>query len=784
MVRVLPLEEVIDSRDGPAVCIPWPDEYGLASETIASILLYTSSTSLSHVPILLSGASERDLERVRAELGEHGCVGGHDEAVEHEIVGLLGPEMGFAQAVNSASHTTSCDLVLVAPGVRVGPEWLERLSAAAHCDSTVVSATALGDHTGALSVAVEPAAGPSAAKSPAAAGPTGPLTARRTLPTQPAAALAVIARSPRAYPRVASAGAHCVYLRRALLERLEPLDTGIPDPAEAMAELSLRALSLGMVHVAADDVFVLCPPERRPAGAPLLSADISDERTVLRRSLACARVALGGMSVTIDARALGPSVGGTQVYTRELILALASSHELRVRVVVAPGLPDAVAQCFREQPALEVVTYDQALAGVEPSDVVHRPQQVFSADDLALLHILGERVIIGQQDLIAYRNPAYHATIEDWQRYRRVTRLAMTVADRAVFFSAHAMRDAVAEDLASPGRCDVAGIGADLLGAEQPAPAPVDGVPREGEMLVCLGADYRHKNRPFAIALLEALRRRHGWQGCLVLAGAHVPHGSSREEEAALLARHPDITGSVIDVGLVDEAQKAWLLQRACAVVYPTLYEGFGLVPFEAARAGAPCLYAPQASLLELADPPAATLVPWDAQRSSDAVAALLRDGPEREGHLRLLLDGAMRSRWSEVVARLLDTYRKAIDAPYRAAAPRAWQELERERHIARLGEDVEHLKAIAEDYQHAYQALRADVGIGLPLVAEGGLLSRNEQRGLMRVASRRALHGLMLTPVGLLGRLGGTRASGSSGSEPDAESAERGHTENAPGRW
>jgi hypothetical protein len=42
-----------------------------------------------------------------------------------------------------------------------------------------------------------------------------------------------------------------------------------------------------------------------------------------------------------------------------------------------------------------------------------------------------------------------------------------------------------------------------------------------------------------------------------------------------------------------------------------------------------------------------------------------------------------------------------------------------------------------------------------LPLVAEGGLLSRDEQRGLMRVASRRSLHGLMLKPIGLLGRLG-----------------------------
>jgi len=727
-----------------------------APDTLRGIAAHTPA----EVPVLLAGAGET-LERVADALGsEAGTAPPLLLALELEA------GAGFARAVNAASAAAgSGDVVLLTPGVEVGPSWLERLTQAAHCDSTVVSATALEDGDGPLGV------------------PVGAWRARQVPTGQPAAAAAVASLAPRAYPRISSAAPHCVYLRRELFDRLGELDPALAEPIATVAELSRRALELGMLHVAADDVFVTRSSARGPAGGEPPGPEGADERTVLRRCLGCARAALQGVSVTVDARALGPRVGGTQSYTAELILALASDERLCVRAVVPPDLPEPLASRLQAVPELEVITYEQAAAGVARTDVVHRPQQVFSEEDLTLLHMLGERIVIGQQDLIAYRNPAYHETLGHWHSYRRVTRLALTVADRVVFFSEHAKRDAQSEDLVADERGDVGGIGADVLDVS-PAPAEPDvpaGVPVDRELLVCLGADYKHKNRPFALALLGALRERHGWEGCLVLAGAHVPYGSSRDEEAALLARDPELARHVVDLGPVEEAVKQWLYQRARAVVYPTLYEGFGLVPFEAARAGTPCLYAPRASLLELAGPDAATLIPWDARLSSDSVVRLLDEGAEREHHLRLLADGMAQARWSDVVARLLETYRGAIRAPYRAAAPRAWQELERERLIATLARN-------AENNNRAYNDLRASVGIGLPLVAEDGMLTRDEQRGLMRVASRGPLRTLLLSPFGALGRLGGARASAApeprSQERADAAREEQAGRDDAGARW
>jgi hypothetical protein len=292
------------------------------------------------------------------------------------------------------------------------------------------------------------------------------------------------------------------------------------------------------------------------------------------------------------------------------------------------------------------------------------------------------------------------------------------------------------------------------LGAEnlEPVSEAVDrphGVP-DGSFLLCLGADYAHKNRPFAIELLAALHEL-GWQGSLVFAGTHVAHGSSDVAERRLVRTHSELEPVIVDLGPIGEPQRRWLFANARALLYPTLYEGFGLIPLEAAQAGLPCLFAAQASLVEVAGE-AATLVPWDAGASAAAVVLLLRDGSARERHLEQLRSLAIPP-WRTIAERLLSVYRQAMAAPPSGAAPHVWQELDRERFIVSLDEDIKKLKAIAQDYQVAYNSLEARVSTGLPLIDEGGLLTREQQRGLMRLASRR-LGRIILRPLAWIGRL------------------------------
>jgi hypothetical protein len=82
---------------------------------------------------------------------------------------------------------------------------------------------------------------------------------------------------------------------------------------------------------------------------------------------------------------------------------------------------------------------------------------------------------------------------------------------------------------------------------------------------------------------------------------------------------------------------------------------------------------------------------------------------------------------------------------PYRASAPRAWQELERERYLIELDRGREHSHRIAEE-------LLRRLGDRIPLAADDGVLTAREQQGLLRVGTRPALRRLMLWPFALLG--------------------------------
>ena len=170
----------------------------------------------------------------------------------------------------------------------------------------------------------------------------------------------------------------------------------------------------------------------------------------------------------------------------------------------------------------------------------------------------------------------------------------------------------------------------------------------------------------------------------------------------------------------MSEAEKAWLYARATAVLYPTVYEGFGLVPFEAAAAGTPCFWAPQSSLPEvLADAPA-VIVPWDAEATADRVLPHLEDG---SGLVDAVKAAAAALTWDRAAAELLDAYDEAVRLPARESAVLARAEMVT---------------------QSAYWGLRHDIGdTGMALVGPGEpLLPADAQRTLAGLLSRKATRG------------------------------------------
>ncbi|MGO9898404.1 MAG: glycosyltransferase [Solirubrobacteraceae bacterium] len=655
-------------RGEVVVCIPVYGAHEFFVGCLGSVLAHTPTD----VRILVAddaSPDNRSIDFVR-RLDEPGSS-------EHQILYLRREvNVGFPANVNGAFAVCApADVVILNSDCVVAEGWLEGMREAAYSDSTIATVTALTNHGSLVSV--------SARGIPA--GLPRNWNVDRT-------AAAVRASSLRLRPRLPTSIGHCIFVRRSALELVGDFDLTFSPGYGEEVDFSQRCLERGLCHVVADDVFVLHHGSgsfskngnrgaiqdeherivalRYPYYHRAVRACEQDISGPLGRALGCARRALTGMSVMIDARCLAGPTTGTQLHIVELIGALARSGRVRVTAIVPEQPSHYATAALGSLDDLTLLTRAQAesVSGTR-ADIIHRPFQVIDEDDLEMLARLSDRVVVTNQDLIGYHNPAYFRDFNAWEGYRSTTRSALSASDRVLFFSAHARDQALAEDLIEPSRASVVPIGVDHRFSE-PAPLGVISpgwhaeLPDGAEAILCIGTDFHHKNRVFALRVLEQLQEHHNWAGYLLLVGPRVARGSSAPREAEILAMHPHLAESVRAFPAVTELEKSWLYDRCRLVLYPTVHEGFGLVPFEAGDHGVPCLWAAGTSLSELLSDAAAEIVPWNAGQTADRAIALMRDDEARTRNLAAIRDAARDLTWDKTASKLIDVYTDTCNEP------------------------------------------------------------------------------------------------------------------------
>ncbi len=632
-----------DPPELPAVVLAGQDR-----DAVARCLVALLPALPAEVPLLAAGAPEA-VRAVEELCGERAVV-------------ALGADVVAGWNV-AAQRFPGAALVLVDDATEVGPSFLEDLLAVAAAEPDAATVTSLSNSAAFLSAPRRNLAWPLLPPALTAAD----------------AAARVRDTSLGLHPRTPTAMAHLALVTAPARALVGGFDEALA-PREALADFCARATAAGLAHVVADEVYVghrgagqLPTVKRDPGQAAAIDEAANDRHSRLARALLAASVVLEPLRVTIDARPLAGGVTGTAVHLVELIGALAARDDVHVRALLPERVGDEAGAALRAMGGT-VETVDAAAPWEQlgRTHVVHRPWQVESAQEMAELDRLGERTVVTNQDLIGYRTPSVFESPERWKDYRQATRDALGLAAMVLFFSHTAADDALADDLVAPDRARVVALGArnEHLALAPAAAAPVGlAVDAERPFLLVLGTRYRHKNVRFALQLLAALRAEQGWDGDLVIAGAEVLHGSGSGDDAAWLLSHPEDARHVHVVGAVTEPEKAWLLRAAAAVVYPSTYEGFGLIPFEAAAAGTPCLAAPVSALRDTLPAELSLLVPWDASASAARAVDVLTPGPAREALVNGLRDAAAPLTWSATGAALVDAYRAAVRLPAPATA-------------------------------------------------------------------------------------------------------------------
>jgi len=177
-----------------------------------------------------------------------------------------------------------------------------------------------------------------------------------------------------------------------------------------------------------------------------------------------------------------------------------------------------------------------------------------------------------------------------------------------------------------------------------------------GPYLLCLGTAEAGKRAVDAIRALPYLRERHP-EVVVALAGNPGRLSGALDAEVARLG----IADAVRFLGYVADGDLAALFTGAEALVFPSLFEGFGLPPIEAMACGTPVIAADAPAMDEVLAP-AAVFVPLrDPAAIARAAYGLMDDPGWRAEVSRRSLELAGQYSWKRVAEETVAVYRELV---------------------------------------------------------------------------------------------------------------------------
>jgi glycosyltransferase involved in cell wall biosynthesis len=167
-----------------------------------------------------------------------------------------------------------------------------------------------------------------------------------------------------------------------------------------------------------------------------------------------------------------------------------------------------------------------------------------------------------------------------------------------------------------------------------------------------------HKNHLRLFRALALVREMTGDRVPLVCTGRLV--GEARG--AAEMAREAGLgEGEVTDLGFVAEADLPALYRAARLLVFPSLFEGFGIPVLEAMASGCPVACSDTTSLPEVGGDAVRYFDPRSEASIAAAVEELWHDAAKREDLSRRGLVRAEAFRWERIVPQVLQAYEAAV---------------------------------------------------------------------------------------------------------------------------
>jgi glycosyltransferase involved in cell wall biosynthesis len=359
--------------------------------------------------------------------------------------------------------------------------------------------------------------------------------------------------------------------------------------------------------------------------------------------------------------------GGMETYARELVPHLAERADVRVTCLVNREAADAGGGPWGQACPLEVVPvharnrlewvrgeqqYVPRMAGRIGADVVHSLASTAPlwgrAVRVTTIHDLNYMVV-----------PEAHFGVRALGM-RALVPAAARRSRRIIVDAASTKRD-LTERLGTPAdKIDVVALGV----SQEPATEPVDAAELRarlglGERSIALSVSAKrpHKNLARLLDALAAISPDR--RPALVVPGAPTPYEAVLRDHAQRVG----VAGDVVWPAWLSTAELEGLYALATLVVFPSLYEGFGLPVLEAMARGVPVATSNRSSLPEVAGDAALLFDPEDTDAIRATIERVLSDPRERE---RLRDAGQERARsftWQRTADLTVAVYERALAA-------------------------------------------------------------------------------------------------------------------------
>lgn len=178
-----------------------------------------------------------------------------------------------------------------------------------------------------------------------------------------------------------------------------------------------------------------------------------------------------------------------------------------------------------------------------------------------------------------------------------------------------------------------------------------------GQYLLAVGTLEPRKNLGVALQAFMRLNPQLRKRFPLVLVGMKGWHTSALEQQIAPLVA----AGEIRQLGYLAREDLAKVIAGATTLIYPSIYEGFGLPPLEAMACGVPVITSNVSSIPEVVGDTGVMIAPDDVDGLVEAMKTMLTAPELRADMARKALVRSAQFTWANCVTQTVDAYRSVI---------------------------------------------------------------------------------------------------------------------------